>query len=161
MVPNSSLPKITVQVPPGGQRLTGAALAETRLLAAAPQAMLSKVEDVSDDAAHGLVAQLHDGPSIYFGDSAQLPAKWNAAAEVLASAGSDGPVYIDVTDPEPARGGRRLGHEHTLQRGRLDLDRDVQLRASADPRTLERAPQLTLKLDLRVTPLENGVSGTD
>jgi hypothetical protein len=92
-------------VPPGGQRLTGPALAEVRLLAAAPQPMLSKVGDVSDGAAHGLVAQLHDGPSIYFGDSAQLPAKWSAAAEVLASAGSDGPVYIDVTDPNrPAAG---------------------------------------------------------
>lgn len=105
VVPNSSLPKITVQVPPGGQRLTGPALAEVRLLAAAPQQMLSKVGDVSDGAAHGLVAQLHDGPSIYFGGSAQLPAKWSAAAEVLASAGSDGPVYIDVTDPNrPAAG---------------------------------------------------------
>ena len=76
-----------------------------RLLAAAPYRLLSKVGDVSDGAAHGLVAQLRDGPSIYFGDSAQLPAKWNAAAAVLADAGSAGAVYIDVTDPNrPAAG---------------------------------------------------------
>ncbi len=104
-VPHSSLPQITLPIPPGGQRLTGPALAEVRLLAAAPYRMLSEVGGVSDGASHGLVAQLRDGPSIYFGDSAQLSAKWEAAAAVLASVGSAGPVYIDVTDPNrPAAG---------------------------------------------------------
>jgi cell division protein FtsQ len=105
VVPKSPLPQITLPVPPGGQQLTGAALAEVRLLAAAPYQLLSKVGGVTDGAAHGLVVRLRNGPSIYFGDTAQLSAKWNAAAAVLASAGSSAPVYIDVTDPSrPAAG---------------------------------------------------------
>ncbi len=104
-VPHSPLPQITLPIPPGGQRLTGPALAEVRLLAAAPYQLLAKVGGVSDGSTHGLVAQLRDGPSIYFGDSAQLPAKWSAAAAVLADSGSAGPAYIDVTDPNrPAAG---------------------------------------------------------
>ena len=105
LVPSSSLPQITLRTPPGGQRLTGAALVEVRLLAAAPPQLLGKIGDVSDGATHGLEAQLRDGPSIYFGGSEQLPAKWNAAAAVLADSGSDSPVYVDVTDPNrPAAG---------------------------------------------------------
>jgi hypothetical protein len=49
--------------------------------------------------------QLRSGPSVYFGDSADLDAKWLAATEVLADPGSAGASYIDVTDPSrPAAG---------------------------------------------------------
>ena len=47
----------------------------------------------------GWSAQLRAGPSIYFGDSSQLEAKWTAAAEVLADSRSAGAAYVDVTDP--------------------------------------------------------------
>jgi hypothetical protein len=54
---------------------------------------------------HGPVVQLRNGPSIYFGDSTRLDAKWAAAAQVLADSRSAGAAYIDVTDPErPAAG---------------------------------------------------------
>ena len=105
VTPTGSLPQITLPVPPGGQRLTGAPLAEVRLVAAAPSPLLAKIGDVSDGAAHGLEVQLRDGPSIYFGDPARLSAKWNAAAAVLADSGSEAPSYVDVTDPSrPAAG---------------------------------------------------------
>jgi cell division protein FtsQ len=102
---NSTLPTISLQVLPGGTRVTGYALSEVRLLAAAPYALLPKLETVTDSSAHGLVAKLRDGPSIYFGDSTRMGSKWTAAAEVLADSRSAGAAYIDVTDPSrPAAG---------------------------------------------------------
>ena len=95
----STLPVISLTVPPGGPRLTGYALSEVRLLAAAPYQLLAKIGGVSDGPAHGLVAQLRDGPAIYFGDGGRLVAKWNAATAVVASRESAGAVYSDVTDP--------------------------------------------------------------
>jgi cell division septal protein FtsQ len=104
-VASQSLPTISLGVPPGGTHLTGYALSEVHLLAAAPYQLLARVSQVSDGPAHGLVAQLRNGPSIYFGDSHQLGAKWTAAAEVLADSGSAGAAYLDVTDPSrPAAG---------------------------------------------------------
>jgi cell division protein FtsQ len=103
--PASGLPVISLRVPPGGPSLTGYALSEVRLLAAAPYQLLARIGHVTDGAAHGLVAELHDGPSIYFGDAGRLAAKWSAATAVLANSASAGAVYIDVTDPNrPAAG---------------------------------------------------------
>jgi cell division protein FtsQ len=100
-----SLPTIALDGPPGGARVRGTALSEVRLLTAAPYRFLAKVSEISSDATHGLVAQLRDGPEVYFGDGSELGAKWAAAAAVLASASSSGAVYIDVTDPtRPAAG---------------------------------------------------------
>ena len=101
----STLPTISLQVVPGGTQVTGYALSEVRLLAAAPYPLLAKIDTVSDGPAHGLVAKLRNGPSIYFGDSTQLATKWTAAAQVLADSRSAGAAYIDVTDPSrPAAG---------------------------------------------------------
>jgi hypothetical protein len=81
------------------------ALAAVALLTAAPSQLRAEVSQVSTVPAHGLVAQLRGGPSIYFGDSSALSQKWVAAAAVLADAGSDAASYIDVTNPErPAAG---------------------------------------------------------
>jgi cell division protein FtsQ len=103
----SGLPSVPVSVPPGGPRLTsGSARNAVALLAAAPGWLRSRITQVSNTAAHGLVAELHDGPDIYFGDATMLRAKWTAAAAVLADPGSKGAAYIDVTVPErPAAGG--------------------------------------------------------
>lgn len=102
----SPLPTIPLRVPPGGTRITErSALAAVQLLAAAPSRMLGKVSQVTTVAAHGLVAQLRNGPSLYFGDTERLAAKWLAAAVVLGAPGSAGALYIDVTDPaQPAAG---------------------------------------------------------
>jgi cell division protein FtsQ len=103
--PAASLPTIALAVPPGGRRLTGYPLSEVQLLAAAPYQLLARIGGVSDGPAHGLAAQLRNGPSIYFGDPSQLAAKWTAATAVLANSGSASADYIDVTDPSrPAAG---------------------------------------------------------
>ncbi len=98
------LPTITLAVAPGGTHLTGLALSEIRLLAAAPYAMLAKISQASSGSI-GLQVQLRQGPRLYFGGDAQLPAKWSAATAVLSDPGSAGADYIDVTDPaRPAAG---------------------------------------------------------
>jgi hypothetical protein len=91
---------------PAGQTVTAGPASEAiRLLAAAPSALMPKISQVTTVASHGLVAQVRGGPAIYFGDLTQLAQKWIAASEVLADVGSEGAVYIDVTDPErPAAG---------------------------------------------------------
>lgn len=106
LVAARSLPLIPLRVPPGGSRVTDAnALGAIRLLAAAPHRLRSKVSQVSTVTGHGLVAQLRDGPALYFGNAGELRAKWLAASAVLADAGSNGAAYIDVTDPgRPAAG---------------------------------------------------------
>ncbi|MGH2869210.1 MAG: cell division protein FtsQ/DivIB, partial [Solirubrobacteraceae bacterium] len=100
-----ALPIITLGVPPGGPRLSGYALSEVRLLAAAPYSLLSRIRTVTDGPAHGLTVALRNGPSVYFGSTGRLGAKWTAATAVLGSPDSAGAVYIDVTDPtRPAAG---------------------------------------------------------
>jgi cell division protein FtsQ len=100
-----ALPTISVDVTPGGTHVTGVALSEVRLLAAAPYALLAKVAEVSSDAAHGLVAQLRNGPKLIFGTGGDVSAKWISAVAVLADSSSAGAPYIDVTVPaRPAAG---------------------------------------------------------
>ncbi len=102
----AALPSVPVKALPGGSRLTEPdAVSAVKVLAAAPYAMLTKVQQVTSEPSHGLVVQLRNGPSLYFGDSARLDAKWAAAAAVLADPGSAGASYIDLTDPaRPAAG---------------------------------------------------------
>ncbi|MBV9918028.1 MAG: FtsQ-type POTRA domain-containing protein [Solirubrobacterales bacterium] len=106
LVTVASLPVIPVSALPGGSQVSDPnALDAVRLLASAPYPMLARVSLVSTAAAHGLVAQLRAGPSIFFGDTRDLVLKWTAAAAVLADPGSAGAAYIDVTDPRrPAAG---------------------------------------------------------
>jgi cell division protein FtsQ len=101
----SSLPVIPLPVPPGGTRLTGSALDEVAVLAAAPYQLVPHIRRVTYDGGHGLVAELRNGPSLYFGSADALAAKWAAATAVLASSSSAGAAYIDVSDPaRPAAG---------------------------------------------------------
>jgi cell division protein FtsQ len=104
--PTPSLPTISVPVLPGGARLTDpTALGDVAVLAAAPYALLDRVQTIGSSSAHGITVRLRNGPSLYFGDSALLGAKWMSAAGVLADPGSQGASYIDVTDPQrPAAG---------------------------------------------------------
>jgi hypothetical protein len=102
----ASLPTIPVASFPGGSRVTeGPALNALTLLTVAPPRLESKITQVTTSPSHGLVVQLRNGPSIYFGDISDLAAKWIAATEVLADPGSAGATYIDVSDPaRPAAG---------------------------------------------------------
>jgi cell division protein FtsQ len=100
-----SLPTISLPVSPGGTRVSGSTLQVVRLLAAAPYQLLGKVSQASESSAHGLEAQLRNGPIVYFGGDADLGSKWAAAAAVVADSGSAGADYIDVTVPSrPAAG---------------------------------------------------------
>jgi cell division protein FtsQ len=100
------LPTVPVGALPSGSQVTDArTLAMLAVLGAAPYQLLDHVQSVADNAAHGVVVQLRNGPSLYFGAPGLGSAKWTAASEVLADAGSVGAGYIDVTDPRrPAAG---------------------------------------------------------
>jgi cell division protein FtsQ len=105
-LPRRPLPLIPLSVPPVGATLSEpGAPALVRVLAAAPWQLLAHIRRAIDTPAHGVVVGLRSGPNIYFGDLHALRAKWLAAAAVLASSGSAGASYIDVTDPQrPAAG---------------------------------------------------------
>ena len=102
---DASLPTIVLRSVPSGSRVRGVALSEVRLLSVAPAALSARVSQVSSDSVHGLIAQLRNGPRIYFGDGGVLSAKWSSAGAVLAQPDSAGAQYIDVTVPaRPAAG---------------------------------------------------------
>jgi cell division protein FtsQ len=107
----TGLPTIPIKIPPGGTRVTDpTARGAVGILAAAPRRLLESISQVTTVSGHGLVVQVRNGPSLYFGDATQLGAKWQAATAVLADPGSAGAVYIDVTDPErPAAGAGSSG----------------------------------------------------
>ncbi len=106
VTPSGRLPAVSVGAAPGGARITeGSTLTQLQVLAAAPARFLAKVSGVSRTYWHGVVVQLRQGPSLYFGDGTGLQFKWQAVTDVLASAQSEGAGYIDVTDPQrPAAG---------------------------------------------------------
>jgi cell division protein FtsQ len=105
-VPAGSLPAIPVSSLPGGPAVTEpAVLNALALLAATPSRLEGRISEVTSSSAHGLVAQLRSGPSIYFGDDTDLDAKWDSATTVLADPSSAGASYLDVSDPSrPAAG---------------------------------------------------------
>lgn len=105
-VPTGSLPTIPLPSLPGGSHVTDqTALDALTLLAATPQRLEARIDQVTTSPPHGLVVQLRSGPAIYFGAPTELGAKWVAATEVLATPSSAGAAYIDVTDPaRPAAG---------------------------------------------------------
>lgn len=99
------LPTLSLNVAPGGERVTGETAQEVALLAAAPYPLLQRISGVSNVSGVGLVAQLRSGPKIVFGSVAEAAMKWQAAVAVLADGHSTGADYIDVTDPQrPAAG---------------------------------------------------------
>jgi cell division protein FtsQ len=102
----ASLPTIPLQALPGSSRVTErSALNALELLAQAPARLESRISQVTTTSAHGLVVQLRNGPSIYFGDADDFDAKWISATAVLADPGSAGASYIDVSDPSRAAAG--------------------------------------------------------
>jgi cell division protein FtsQ len=105
-VPAGSLPAIPVASLPGGSTVTGSGVQSAlALLAATPSRFESRISEVTSTSAHGLVAQLRSGPSIYFGDGSDLAAKWDSATMVLGDPSSAGASYIDVSEPSrPAAG---------------------------------------------------------
>jgi cell division protein FtsQ len=109
-----ALPRIVLAVPPGGPRLNEPpALDALDAATAAPRLLLSRITQISTVRGHGVVALLHDGPTVYLGAPADLRRKWAAAVAVLNDPGSAGASYIDVTDPgRPAAGVGRTATGH-------------------------------------------------
>jgi cell division protein FtsQ len=103
----SGLPVLTTKSALPSQRLTeGKAFQLVRLVALAPEPLRARLKSVLIRPGVGIVAQITKGPELRFGGSDRLPAKWTAAARVLAAAGARGATYIDLRLPErPAAGG--------------------------------------------------------
>jgi hypothetical protein len=97
---------IPLAVPPGGTSLTEpGALAALKVLTAAPYRLLGHIQQATNSAAHGVIVNLRNGPSVYFGDPSELNAKWAAVVAVLSNPASAGASYLDVTDPRRAAAG--------------------------------------------------------
>ncbi len=101
------LPVVTVKSALPTERLTeGKAFQLVRLVGLAPEALRARLTKVILDPNFGIVAQLRKGPELRFGDATRLPAKWMAAARVLAAPAARGATYVDLRLPErPAAGG--------------------------------------------------------
>lgn len=100
------LPVVPVGVTPGGRTLAEPeALSMVALLAAAPDELRARITDVGIGA-RGLIANVTEGPRLFFGPPFELPAKWAAATRVLADRAARGAQYLDLRVPErPAAGG--------------------------------------------------------
>jgi cell division protein FtsQ len=109
--PWNDLPVVAAPAPPAGDLLRDRRLQRSvAVLAAAPAALRAHVIRVYVGA-RGLTAPLRDGPVLYFGRSDRLPAKWAAAAAVLADRSSAGATYLDLRLPErPVAGGIERPH---------------------------------------------------
>jgi cell division protein FtsQ len=102
-----TLPVLTVKAVLPAKRVTaGAAFDLVRVVGIAPEPLRARIRSVGFKPGSGIVAKLAAGPDLIFGDASRLPAKWMAAARVLAAAGARGASYIDLRLPErPAAGG--------------------------------------------------------
>jgi cell division septal protein FtsQ len=77
-----------------------------RVLAAAPAPLRPQLERAHLDPDRGIVVAMRNGPTLAFGTSARLAAKWASATRVLATASSSGAAEIDVRVPgRPAASG--------------------------------------------------------
>jgi cell division protein FtsQ len=103
---SDGLPEIAAKAAPGGSRASDADVRRALgVLRVAPAALGGRVRRVYVGP-NGLTAPLRDGPTLYFGGSERLRAKWVAAAVVLADPTSAGATYVDLRVPErPAAGG--------------------------------------------------------
>jgi cell division protein FtsQ len=104
---DNGLPVLTTKQALPSERFTqGRAFDLVRIVGLAPQPLQARIKSVLIRPGVGIVAQIRKGPELRFGDATRLPAKWMAAARVLAAAGARGATYIDLRLPErPAAGG--------------------------------------------------------
>jgi cell division protein FtsQ len=103
---SAGLPEIAAKALPGGSHASDPGVRRAvALLSAAPAALRARVRRVYVGD-RGWTLPLRDGPTLYFGGSDRLAAKWAAAAIVLADRTSAGATYLDLRLPErPAAGG--------------------------------------------------------
>lgn len=101
-----TLPTIDVSGVIEGNRVTdGKALGAVKVLGAAPDVLLRKVEEARWGR-QGLTLELEKGVLLYFGNAEDVRAKWRDAVAVLASPETAGLSYIDLRAPgRPSVGG--------------------------------------------------------
>jgi len=86
-------------------KVSGDALAQARILGAAPAPLRSLIVASSHDES-GIQVELADGIELRFGDASEAAVKWSAASRILADGGLGSLTYIDLGAPErPAVGG--------------------------------------------------------
>jgi cell division protein FtsQ len=104
---DSSLPAISTKAALPTERITaGRAFDLVRIVGLAPEPLRGRITKVLIRPGVGIVVQIRKGPELRFGDASRIPAKWMAAARVLAAAGARGATYVDLRLPErPAAGG--------------------------------------------------------
>jgi hypothetical protein len=104
------LPRLPLSAPPKSGRLAGPALAQARVLGAAP-ATLRPYLASSSYGESGVDVELRSGIELRFGDASHAARKWRAAAAVLADPSVTALDYVDLHAPgRPAVG----GSGHTL-----------------------------------------------
>jgi hypothetical protein len=94
-----TLPLLPISEPPKSGRLGGPALQQVRVLGAAPNPLRPHLATTSFDEQSGVVIGLRSGIELRFGDASQAPAKWSAAAAVLADPDVTELDGIDVQAP--------------------------------------------------------------
>lgn len=99
--PQKQLPSVKVDSLPRGGRLGGETPDErlVLVLAGAP-AELRPLLDRAYGASDGVRVAMRTGPTLRFGSTGRVAAKWAAVARVLADASSGGAVELDVRLPE-------------------------------------------------------------
>ncbi len=100
------VPELELPLPPAGDAITDRrTLVTIALLARAPAPLRKKVT-TAFRGTRGLTVRLAAGPSVHFGTSDRMAAKWASLTAVLASPDSRGATAIDVRIPEhPAAAG--------------------------------------------------------
>jgi len=101
------LPTVEVDGPLGSERLVDpVALGAAAVAGRAPTSLRARISSVERRDGEGYVATLREGPELIFGGASRLPAKWAAAARVLADLEARGASYVDLRIPgRPAVGG--------------------------------------------------------
>jgi len=102
---DGALPELPLAAAPKRPRLAGPMLQQARVLGAAPAALRPYLA-ASFYGESGVDVELRSGIELHFGDASRLPAKWNAAAAVLADPSITALDYVDLQVPgHPAVGG--------------------------------------------------------
>lgn len=103
--PPEDLPALKVEQPTGSRISDRRGRHLLALVAAAPLPLRKRAREAQLTEDTGLTLRMDRGPDLYFGAPADLPAKWQAAARVLADPTAEGATYIDVRVPERAAAG--------------------------------------------------------
>lgn len=98
------LPALAIKSDPGSRLNDAKAKRLLAVVAAAPDRLRRRARRAFLGK-RGLTLSMNDGPSVYFGSSTDLRAKWLAAARVLADPTAEGATYVDVRVPDRAAAG--------------------------------------------------------